>query len=325
MFETEGANPTFSAAGLDGPTTQTITVQVSDGSLTATGQAAVEILNAEPTVVISGALATGLEGATINLTSTATDPGTNDTHTYAWSVTKDGSPFASGTNPTLSFTPDDNGDYVVTLTVTDDDGGVGTNSTTISVSNVVPTLSAITAPVAPVAVTSAVNVSATFTDPGMLDTHAALIEWGDGTSSAGSITEANGSGSVTGSHTYSAAGVYTITITLTDTDGGVDSETFQYVVVYDPSAGFVTGGGWITSPAGAYAADPILTGKATFGFVSKYQKGATVPSGNTEFQFQAAGPDLHEHRLRVAGRRRPEGAIQGIGHDQRQPAATASC
>ena len=42
------------------------------------------------------------------------------------------------------------------------------------------------------------------------------------------------------------------------------------------------------SPAGAYAADPALTGKANFGFVSKYQKGATVPTGKTEFQFQPA-------------------------------------
>ena len=59
--------------------------------------------------------------------------------------------------------------------------------------------------------------------------------------------------------------------------------------IYDPSAGFVTGGGWINSPTGAYAANPSLTGKATFGFVSKYTNGRTIPTGNTEFQFQTAG------------------------------------
>jgi hypothetical protein len=42
------------------------------------------------------------------------------------------------------------------------------------------------------------------------------------------------------------------------------------------------------SPAGAYSANPALTGKATFGFVSKYQKGAATPSGQTEFQFHVA-------------------------------------
>jgi len=60
------------------------------------------------------------------------------------------------------------------------------------------------------------------------------------------------------------------------------------VVVYDPNGGFVTGGGWITSPAGAYVSNPALTGKANFGFNSKYKKGQSTPDGNTEFQFQVA-------------------------------------
>ncbi|MGH2450700.1 MAG: right-handed parallel beta-helix repeat-containing protein [Candidatus Limnocylindria bacterium] len=60
------------------------------------------------------------------------------------------------------------------------------------------------------------------------------------------------------------------------------------LAVYDPAAGFVTGGGWITSPEGAFTADPSLTGRATFGFVSKYQKGAQKPVGRTEFQFRVA-------------------------------------
>jgi hypothetical protein len=42
----------------------------------------------------------------------------------------------------------------------------------------------------------------------------------------------------------------------------------------------------VTTP-GAYLSDPTLGGKATFGFVSKYKRGATVPDGNTEFKFVA--------------------------------------
>ena len=64
-------------------------------------------------------------------------------------------------------------------------------------------------------------------------------------------------------------------------------------VVFDPGGGFVTGGGWIDSPAGAYKTDTSLSGKATFGFVSKYKKGAIVPTGNTEFQFRAASFNFH--------------------------------
>ncbi len=73
-------------------------------------------------------------------------------------------------------------------------------------------------------------------------------------------------------------------------DGSLDSaQACTMVVVYDPSAGFVTGGGRIDSPAGAYKADETLAGKATFGFVSKYQKGASVPTGSTAFEFDLAG------------------------------------
>jgi hypothetical protein len=89
-------------------------------------------------------------------------------------------------------------------------------------------------------------------------------------------------------HTYIAAGVYDVCLTVND--GTVDSpQACTLAVVYDPSAGFVTGGGWINSPAGAYEPDPNLSGRATFGFISKYKKGAQVPTGTTAFQFDAAG------------------------------------
>src|SRR4029079_9966473 len=60
------------------------------------------------------------------------------------------------------------------------------------------------------------------------------------------------------------------------------------IVVYDPNGGFVTGGGWIDSPSGAYTLNPSLVGRASFGFVSKYLAGASSPTGNAEFQFRLA-------------------------------------
>jgi hypothetical protein len=152
----------------------------------------------------------------------------------------------------------------------------------------IPAVGPITAPLAPVAVNSAINVSASFTDAIPSTTHTALWNWGDSSTSAGTVTETNGSGTVTGSHTYTVDGVYTVTLTVTNNLGGSGQSVFQYVVIYNPSAGFVTGGGWITSPTGAYAANPNLTGQANFGLNAKYKSGATVPTGNTDFQFPAA-------------------------------------
>ena len=93
------------------------------------------------------------------------------------------------------------------------------------------------------------------------------------------MTESGGSGSVQNTHTYTTPGVYTITLTVNNSDGTTSTTQYSFVVAYDPNGGFVTGSGWINSPQGAYSVNPSLTGKATFGFNSKYQQGATVPSG----------------------------------------------
>jgi PKD repeat protein len=183
-----------------------------------------------------------------------------------------------------------------------------------------PVVGEIIAPIDPVVVNTEINVSADFTDPDVSDTHTAVWNWGDDSTSSGDVTEDNGSGSVIGNHTYTTAGVYTITLTVTDDYGASDEAVSDYVVVYDPSAGFVTGGGWIDSAAGAYAADPDLTGKANFGFVSRYEKGATIPSGQTEFNFSVAGMNFHSEEyqwLVVAGSKakfKGDGAINGAGN-----------
>lgn len=97
-------------------------------------------------------------------------------------------------------------------------------------------------------------------------------------------TDSDGLASISAS---GPVGVYIITASADTVAGTITAD--WTLAIYDPDGGFVTGGGWIDSPEGAYAADPDLTGKATFGFVSKYKKGATAPDGNTEFQFKAAG------------------------------------
>jgi hypothetical protein len=111
-----------------------------------------------------------------------------------------------------------------------------------------------------------------------------------------------------------------VKVNVTDNQGETGiSPLYQYIVVYDPTGGFVTGGGWINSPAGAFVADPTMTGKETFGFVSKYVKGKTLPTGDTEFQFNAANlifKSTSYDRLVVAGTKaqfKGTGTINGAG------------
>jgi len=113
--------------------------------------------------------------------------------------------------------------------------------------------------------------------------------------------------------------VIEILVRGTDVASNIGEPGSVLLAVYDPTAGFVTGGGWIMSPAGAYAANTGLTGKATFGFVSKYKKGATVPTGNTEFQFKAGDLNFHSDSydwLVIAGDKakyKGTGTINGAG------------
>lgn len=378
---------------------------------TATVNVTVNPVNDPPTASIT-TVTTSPEGTAVTATANVSDPDANESFTYAWSVKKNGSPYASGSSSSINFTPDDNGAYLVSLTVTDASGATGSDAKTINVTNVAPVITSATLSAASIDENGSVTISGAFTDPGTADTHTVIVNWGDGSAnstvplapgsrvfslahqylddapsgtasdvysisvtvadddagtanagasvtvnnvapsinsvtgptaplSLGTVTSINisysdvgtldthtavitwddgstspaacSAGTCTATHTYASAGVYAVAISLSDDDTGSASAQFEYVVVFDPSAGFVTGGGWINSPLGAYIADPSLTGKATFGFNSKYQKGQSTPSGNTQFQFHAAKFDFASTSydwLVIAG---PKAQYKGTG------------
>jgi PKD repeat protein len=276
----------------DGSYQVRLTATDKDGG-SGTNNLTFDIRNADPSAGITDAPATSTEGTPITLGSTVSDPGSLDTahgFTRSWSVTKNGNVFATGTSASLSFTPDDNGSYVVLFTATDKDGGTGKDSRTINVMNVAPIVEDINiSPTGAVAVNTVITASAAFTDPGRLDTHTAIWNWNVGANtpedSNGTVTEILGSGSVTNTHTYASAGVYPVTLTVTDKDGAVTSASVEYVVVYDPREGFVIGRGWLNSPVGSLVSQPSLSGRVNFGFISRYRRRADVPKGETHFRF----------------------------------------
>jgi hypothetical protein len=280
-----------------------------------------------PPTADSGGPYSGVEGSPITITGTAGDPD-GQAVSSGWSVVSN-----AGNDPgaacviakpgvlSTSVTCNDEGTYTVTLTATDSAGLTTMVGSLLTVSNAAPVVGSISGlPAGPVVIGSTVQSSVSFTDPGALDTHTASWNWGDGSTSAGAISESGGAGSATGSHTYTAAGIYTVAVTVTDADGASGSSAFEFVVVFDASAGSSSGGGWINSPAGAYTAKPTASGKATFGFVSKYQKGANVPTGNTQFQFQAGSLNFHSTAyqwLVITGNCKAQfkgaGTIDGVG------------
>lgn len=85
-----------------------------------------------------------------------------------------------------------------------------------------------------------VMLSAIFTDAGRLDHQTAQIEWGDGSVSQSfdAFTDAfNGvQGRLEARHTYMAAGVYTVRLSIVDDDGGVGQVTTTITVVKPPQS-----------------------------------------------------------------------------------------
>jgi hypothetical protein len=102
----------------------------------------------------------------------------------------------------------------------------------VRVNNVAPVVSASDDTVH---VGTAISLDSSFTDAGVLDTHTATIDWGDGSPvEVGAVVEVSGSGTVSGSHLYAAIGVYTVTVTVTDDDGGVGVATATVEVFNNP-------------------------------------------------------------------------------------------
>lgn len=107
--------------------------------------------------------------------------------------------------------------------------------------------------VGPVALTGtprsnlALTLSADFKDADLRDTHQATWSWGDGNTDAGTVSEKYGTGSVSGQHVYRAPGIYTATLTVTDSSG--DSATVQRKVVVCGTGDCVAGQGALMAPA----------------------------------------------------------------------------
>jgi PKD repeat protein len=139
---------------------------------------------------------------------------------YEWDL-GDGSPIITGETVTHRY--GDNGSYIARLTVQDDDGGVDTRDIDINVLNQDPVAEA----GGPYQTTE--NVPLTLTGTGNdvpADTLSYSWDFGDG----------NTSNEINPTHTYANDGEYTVTLTVTDEDGGVGIDTTTVDVGSPPVA-----------------------------------------------------------------------------------------
>ena len=125
--------------------------------------------------------------------------------------------------------PADDGTYEISVLISDG-FAEGTASTVITINNVAPNVDITSVAGGKDTVLTGLELVlvASFSDPGV-DTHTAVIDWGDGSQAVDPALSP-----VTVSHVYQAAGIYPITVIVTDKDGGAGSAAVSLTVV-DPA------------------------------------------------------------------------------------------
>jgi hypothetical protein len=170
----------------------------------------------------------------------------------------DGTPATTGTisgptggpfTVTGKRTYDDEGTYTIKVTITDT--GNTANSFTVNDTATIGDASLSASGISPLPVSgqSFNGPVADFTDANT-DTSspadfAATIDWGDGTAtSAGTVTGSGGSYEISGSHSYTDTGYYTVKVHIAD-DGGSTADAQAKMLIYGvaPGGNFVIGDG----------------------------------------------------------------------------------
>jgi hypothetical protein len=123
----------------------------------------------------------------------------------------------------------DNGSYTVVARIFDKDGGHTTYSTDVAVANALPVVTSYGDQEATAGQPADLDLGS-FSDAGVNDgPWVVLVRWGDGTADVQTETTAWGELGMA-QHTYVAPGPYTVTVRVTDKDGGYGEATFVVTV-----------------------------------------------------------------------------------------------
>ena len=148
----------------------------------------------------------GAEGGSIAMSAAGSVDPNGTVVSYAWDF-GDGT---TGSGPAVTHTYAQDGLYAVTITVTDNDGLTDTIQAAAAVANVPPTVGAFAG--ATLLPGETYTATGSFTDPGA-DAWSATVDYGDG---SGPTALALSGMSFALSHTYAAAGAFTVTVQVSD-------------------------------------------------------------------------------------------------------------
>jgi uncharacterized delta-60 repeat protein len=302
-LDASGATPIFSAAGIDGPASRIVALRVTDDLGASHLQTAlVNVTNSLPVASIGGNL-TAVEGSPVSLTGAFADPGEAGTHATLWQVVAgNGQVIPNGSGASFGFTPIDDGTYTVTFTVTDDDGGAGTASVVVTVTNAVPAVTLIRNDADPVVRQWEVKLTGSFTDVGSADTH--VLTW-QVVDPAGIVTTGAGPNV---RFTPVSSGEHTVTFTVTD-DHGSDTASVKVTAVdAEIVQGVLRVGG--TSLADDIDVEPTSSGTVRVRFAG-VSAGTFAPTGGVLVRAGSRADDVNV----VTGLTRQTSVYGGSGPD----------
>lgn len=168
--------------------------------------------------------------------------GSGDVISWEWDLTGDSIYETLGQNPAKTYT--DNLSITVRLRVTNSGAQTATDTASLTVSNVAPSLTAVAVDETVISPGSSVHITGNYADPGSSDTHTVLVDWGEG---VGAVQQSVSGGSFSLSHTYSASGTYNGTLQIRDDDGGLSVvEPFSITVNSNTAPSADAHGNYIT-------------------------------------------------------------------------------